>query len=115
MSAVALAAGVMLSLTACDSEKFENIQVYKYTVSCSNHEIRHEYNKAVDDATDSGYADHDKNARVIAACDSVYAAHGKLEKYRTVDSCTVEIKRKYVSLTEGTGSTRVASYSYPIK
>jgi|GEM_PF-2721537 len=110
-----LITAAVVGLTACDEEKFENIQVYHYTVTCSNSDLKHQYNEAVKRVTNNGYTDYDKNAQVITECDSLYASHRQQEKYRTIDTCTVQIKRQYVSVTEGTGTTRVVSYSYPIK
>jgi len=106
---------VLVTLTACDKDDLENIQVYQYVVDCSNSDLKSQYGSAVKNATDKGYADHDRDAEVIDACNAIYAEHAKLEQWRTVESCEVVVKRKYVSLTEGTGATHVVTYTYPIK
>ena len=115
LSLVAVVTLMTLTLVSCSKEDWENVQVYKYEASCSNSDLKSQYNTVIKDATDKGYADYDRNDEVIAACDKLYKLHAQEEKYRTMESCTVEVKRKYVSALDGIGSTTVVTYTYPIK
>jgi len=114
---IALMAILMLTLNACAKEELEGVQVFHYEVSCSNSDLKSEYNAVLKQhiSGDNTYTDTDLDAPIKADCDALYASHAKIEKYQTMASCTVTVKRRYVSALEGAGTVTLATYAYPIK